>query len=212
MSEKLDQILDHDYDGIREYDNPMPGWWVGIFWITIVFAACYFVWYHVPVEGRSIYDGYEESKVQVLKAQFKEYGERDALKEDAATLSMWAMSKKPKWENFRTIGKVIFKSNCVACHGDEATGLVGPNLTDDKWKNVRVISDIPKVITFGANNGAMPAKGGANLSSTEIAAVMAYVASLREHPKEGKGIAGEVDVAPWPAPANDDEPETKPSK
>jgi cytochrome c oxidase cbb3-type subunit III len=197
MSEKLDEILDHHYDGIREYDNPMPGWWVAIFWVTIVFAAAYFVWYHAPMEGRSIYDGYEESRVADLKAQFKDVGELKPLEVDAATLAAWAKSEK--YANYRAIGKAVFKSSCVSCHGDDATGLVGPNLTDNQWKNVKVITDIPKVITYGANKNAMPAKGGANLSSNEIAVVAAYVASLREHPVAGgKHIDGEAVIPAWP--------------
>ena len=46
-------IEDHDYDGIRELDNPLPGWWRAMFWGTIVFAAGYFVWFHVADKGES---------------------------------------------------------------------------------------------------------------------------------------------------------------
>jgi cytochrome c oxidase cbb3-type subunit 3 len=46
---KQDRLLDHEYDGIQEYDNPMPRWWTFLFWVTIVFAALY--WFNVPGIG-----------------------------------------------------------------------------------------------------------------------------------------------------------------
>jgi mono/diheme cytochrome c family protein len=162
------------------------------------------------MEGRSVYDGYEDSRVEDLKAQFKDIGELKPLDVDGPTLSAWA--KNEKYANYRAIGRAVFRSNCVSCHGDEAMGMVGPNLTDNKWKNVKVITDIPRVITNGANNNAMPKQGG-KLSPNEIAVVAAFVASLREHPKEGGiHIAGEVEIAPWPEPKVEAEtqPATKP--
>lgn len=195
MSEKMDEVLDHDYDGIREYDNPMPGWWVGLFWITIVFSACYFVWYHAPVEGRSIYDNYTDAKVAELKARAKEFGARPPLEATAQQWADWSVEEK-----FVQYGQAIFRTNCVSCHGNDATGLVGPNLTDDKWKNVKVVNDVSRVIINGANNNAMPKMGGASLSELDVSAVSAYVISLRSQPKPGgKVLPEEVVIPAWPA-------------
>lgn len=191
----MDQLTDHDYDGIREYDNPMPGWWVAIFWITIVFAAGYFVWYHAPVEGRSIKDSYEEARVADLKKQFKDIGELKPLDTPGEVLAGWAQNEK-----FTAIGRAIFKSNCASCHGDNAQGLVGPNLTDGKYKNIRVITDIPRVITNGVN--AMPPKGGMpGMSNNEVGVVAAYVISLRGQNVPGPLYPGKVEIPPFPKAA-----------
>jgi cytochrome c oxidase cbb3-type subunit 3 len=52
------ELLDHEYDGIREYDNPMPGWWVTVFWLSVVFAVGYAFHYHVSGNGVSVSDAY----------------------------------------------------------------------------------------------------------------------------------------------------------
>ncbi|MEK7370666.1 MAG: cbb3-type cytochrome c oxidase N-terminal domain-containing protein, partial [candidate division NC10 bacterium] len=54
-----DRLLDHEYDGIEEYDNPLPGWWVWVFWATIVFSGVYVAFYHVG-PGPSVIGQYEE--------------------------------------------------------------------------------------------------------------------------------------------------------
>ena len=46
-----DQLLDHQYDGIQEYDNPCPGWWHAIFWVTVLFSVVYFLFFHVGNNG-----------------------------------------------------------------------------------------------------------------------------------------------------------------
>ena len=192
---KMDELLDHDYDGIHEYDNPMPGWWVAIFWATIIFAAAYFVWYHAPVEGRSIYDNYQEAQVADLRLQFKDIGELKPLEAPGELIAAWAHDDK-----FLKIGQAVFKSNCVSCHGNDGQGLIGPNLTDDKYKNIKTITDLPKIISNGANNGAMPAWKNRILPN-EVAVVAAYVASLRGQNLPGISIAGEQEIPPWPQPA-----------
>ena len=55
-----DQLSDHAYDGIQEYDNPTPGWWVAIFTFSVIFAVFYFIYYHSAVPDRSVYDRYGE--------------------------------------------------------------------------------------------------------------------------------------------------------
>jgi cytochrome c oxidase cbb3-type subunit 3 len=68
-------LMDHAYDGIREYDNPLPGWWRFIFWASIVFSAGYWVWFHVTDWGASPDKNYKEN----LAA----YAEKKALREAA---------------------------------------------------------------------------------------------------------------------------------
>jgi cytochrome c oxidase cbb3-type subunit 3 len=82
---------------------------------------------------------------------------------------------------------------------------VGPNLTDEYYKNVRQVEDIAKVIIKGAGNGAMPAWAN-RLNENEIVLVSAYVASLRGQNVPGKNPDG-VEIAPWPEPAAESESE-----
>lgn len=180
---------DHSYDGIEEYDNPLPGWWKWLFVGSIVFSPFYWMFYHSGVEGRSVEDQYDAALAENSRLEFAEMGE---LKPDEPTI-LTAMNN-PGWVQ---IGKSVFKANCISCHGLNGEGQIGPNLTDESFKNVRKIEDIATVIINGANNGAMP-KWANRLQPNEIVLVSAYVASLRgedlvgPRPPEGQAIP------PWP--------------
>lgn len=100
--------------------------------------------------------------------------------------------------NWVKVGKVIFKSKCATCHGREGEGNIGPNLTDDSYKNVRKIEDIVQVIVKGANNNAMPAWED-KLETNEIVLVSAYVASLRGTNVAGGKAAEGATISAWPA-------------
>ncbi len=181
-------LTDHNYDGIQEYDNPLPGWWKFLFWCTIVFAPLYWLYFHEGIEGRSIYDKYEQHMASIFELRFQEIGE---LKPDRATILKYM--NEPDW---LAVGKVVFKTNCVSCHGADAGGLVGPNLTDDSWKNVHNVEDIAKVIEIGAANGAMPAWKNRLSHPNQIVLTAAYVASLRKNPVSGRAPEGNV-IPPW---------------
>src|SRR3954468_19829831 len=56
-----DQLTNHNYDGIQEYDNPTPGWWVWIFVVSVMFAILYVMYYMADVDDRSVYDRYGDS-------------------------------------------------------------------------------------------------------------------------------------------------------
>lgn len=166
----------HVYDGIQEYDNPLPGWWVWIFWATIAYAAVYVLYFHGThpdsgVQGEyRLARGEDQKRADALMA---------SMKPDAPTLFK-LMADPAGIER----GKTVFKTNCAACHGPEGQGLVGPNLTDESYKVVRTIADIPKVIAEGSGNGTMP-PWKTILSMPDQLQVAAFVASLR-----GKGLPG----------------------
>ena len=124
--------------------------------------------------------------------QFSEIGD---LKPDANTIL--AYTAKPSWLK---VGQTVYKTNCISCHGRDGEGKVGPNLTDDFYKNVSKIEDIARVITKGAGNGAMPAWAN-RIHPNEVVLVSAYVATLRgtKPSGEAKGPDGNQ-IAPWPAP------------
>ncbi len=181
----------HNYDGIEEYDNPLPGWWKWLFIGTIAFSPIYWVYYHSGVEGRSVEDQYGAALAASTRLQFAEIGE---LKPDADTIARY-MHK----DNWVRVGRSVFQANCISCHGREAEGQIGPNLTDEAFKNITNIEDIATVIIKGAGNGAMPAWAN-RLHPNEVVLVAAYVASLRGQDLPGpRGPEGRP-IAPWPEP------------
>jgi cytochrome c oxidase cbb3-type subunit 3 len=182
-------LTGHSYDGIVEYDNPLPGWWKFLFWFFILIAPIYYFYAHSDVEGRSIEDQYNNHMASVFEIRFSEIGE---LKSDRETILEY-MNEKPEW---LAVGKVAYQTNCVSCHKADGSGEVGPNLTDDYWKNVRSIEGIASVIENGAANGAMPAWKTRFSHPNQIVLLSAYVASLRKNPVPGKAPEGEK-IAPW---------------
>ena len=185
-----DILTDHSYDGIQEYDNPLPGWWKFLFWVSIIIAPIYYAYFHFGPPGRSIHDQYNAHMASVFELRFQEIGELEA---DRETLVKY-LKEEPKW---LAVGEVVYKTNCVSCHGVDGGGVVGPNLTDDKWKNVRNIEDIAKVIVNGAANGAMPAWKNRLSHQNQIVLTAAYVASLRDKPVSGKAPEGDNVITSW---------------
>lgn len=182
--------MDHEYDGIREYDNPMPGWWVWMFAFTIIFSVLYGIYYHSNVPGRDPITDYEMAVGEDLKARFAEMGD---LKSDAASILQY-MQKG----DYVSAGMSIYKGNCVSCHGPNAEGLVGPNLTDEVWKNVKELPDVARVVRDGANNGAMPA-WKTRMHPNEVVLVAAYVATLRGKNLPGPRPAEGAVISAWNA-------------
>ena len=172
-------LTGHAYDGIQEYDNPLPGWWKFLFWFFILIAPIYYFYMHSGIEGRSIHDEYNNHMASVFELRFSEIGE---LKPDRETILKY-MNDEDDW---LTVGRVVYLTNCVSCHGSDGGGLVGPNLTDDYWKNVRNIEDIASVIENGAANGAMPAWKNRLSHPNQVVLTAAYVGSLRKNPVSGK--------------------------
>jgi len=184
-----DRLLDHEFDGIQEYDNPCPGWWHLLFWGSVVFSIMYFMFFHLGTSGWTLADSYQSAMADNVKLRFAEIG---ILKPDQPTLLEYM--QKPDW---LAVGKGIFLTNCKSCHGADGEGLVGPNLTDDHYKNVKTLTDIAKVIEDGAANGSMPAWRNRLSHPNEIVLVAAYAASLRGQNKSGRGPEGEL-IPPWP--------------
>ncbi|QDT09552.1 cbb3-type cytochrome c oxidase N-terminal domain-containing protein [Planctomycetes bacterium K23_9] len=194
---------DHAYDGIEEYDNPLPGWWKWLFIATIVFAPFYWVYYHGGAEGRSVEDQFGIALAENTRLQFAEIGD---LQPDTATVAKFM--GKDSWVK---VGKSVFRANCISCHGREGEGKVGPNLTDDSYKNVKTLGDIAKVINNGAGNGAMP-KWSHRLHVNEVVMVSAFVASLRGTNAEGGRPPEGNKIAAWPEPPPEEEVEDEKEK
>ena len=182
-----DRLMTHGYDGIREYDNPLPGWWVWIFWATIVFSLGYWAWYQI---------GPGPSVVAVYEAEMREAAARAPAAPAPGTVGDQSLVALQKNAGALAKGKEIFVGRCVPCHGDRGQGIVGPNLTDDYWLHGGRPSEIYHTITEGVpEKGMVPWKS--MLSPEEIAAVTAYVMSLHgtappnPKPPEGQKVAAD---------------------
>lgn len=181
-------LKEHAYDGIQEFDNPLPGWWKWTFVATIVFSVFYLMYFHIGAPGRSIYDQYDRELAANTQLQFQEIGELTA---DSNTIASYM--EKDSWLK---VGQVVFRANCISCHGRDGEGKVGPNLTDDYYKNVRDLAGIARVIKDGAANGAMPA-WGTRLLTNEIVLVSAYVAKMRGTNAAGGKPPEGSEIPPW---------------
>ena len=165
-----DRLLEHDYDGIKEYDNPLPSWWSWIFVATIVFSLGYWGYYQIG-PGPSLIAEYE-----------REMGEQAALQAKLAP----AAAEGPSEESMRALtrdakimasAKEVFATRCVPCHGPQGQGIIGPNLTDDYWLHGSTLVAIRKTISDGViEKGMIPWKD--QLKPAEVDAMAAYVATL----------------------------------
>ena len=183
-----DPLTSHEYDGIREYDNPTPGWWHLIFLGTVVLCFPYILVWHFSPIGLSPEERHEAEVAAYYRAQFQKFGE---LTPDEATIGGLMMNA-----DYMNAVKGTFAGKCASCHKADGSGLVGPNLTDDSYINVKSITDIYTTINAGVVLKGMPA-WGRQLHPTEVILLSAYVASLRGQDLPGRAPEGEVAPA-WP--------------
>ena len=177
-------VLGHAYDGIQEYDNPLPSWWLFLFIATVIFAFHYFVHYEIG-GGPTMQDELKVSMDELKETSLHNHSHQVAESEDD-------LMEKMKSPEIIAAGKIAFIGKCAACHGDNGQGIIGPNLTDHFWihgKGKR--ADIVAVIRRGATDKGMPAWESI-LKPDELITVAAYVYSLRDtHPAQGKAPQGE---------------------
>lgn len=194
------QVLEHEYDGIQEFDNPTPGWWHFLFWVFVVFSFFYVMMdFSSSPFLPSDEDRYKDAVLKATMAKFETLGD---LEPKALTFASYAQS-----EEWMSYAASTFASNCASCHGADGGGMVGPNLTDDYGKNLKTIDDIYTVIDKGAAGGAMPA-WGQRFHPNDLILLTSYVASLRgTNPGLSKAPEGEV-MEPWPDAPPPAEPET----
>ena len=172
------ELMKHTWDGdLQDLNNPLPRWWLGLFYGTMVFAVVYLVLWpglgnYAGVLGWTSKGEYE-AEVKAAEAKFKPVY-AGFMQQDIATVAA-----DP---NARAIGKNLFLTYCSQCHGSNAEGSKGfPNLTDHDWLYGGEPETIVAPITNG-RNGMMPPMGAA-LGEAGIQAVAFYVLSLsgRKH-------------------------------
>ncbi|MCO4773179.1 MAG: c-type cytochrome [Deltaproteobacteria bacterium] len=174
MSEKhnRDVIIGHTSDGIQEYDNPMPMWWLGILWFTIAFSLV-FAPYLAMTEWTQ--EGQYDAEVAAADAK---YGAALAAQKAEAEKKLEALAAKGGGSDADVAaGADIYKVNCVACHAADGTGGIGPDLTDAEWIHGGSYAEVTKTVSTGVLEKGMIAWGPI-LGDEKVAQVSAYVISL----------------------------------
>ena len=177
----------HEYDGIEEYDNPLPAWWLYLFVITLVFG----IGYLIAFPGLGSFEG-------LLNWTQVQQWEREVQRAEAKYEPVFAAYRGKSTEEIAKdpqavrMGQRLFANNCSVCHGSDARGSTGfPNLTDDDW----LYGGTPEAIHTTLVNGrqaAMPA-WGAVLGDAGVTNVAHYVLTLSgAQPASAESAAGEA--------------------
>lgn len=181
-------LREHSFDGIQEFDNKLPNWWLWTFFGSIIFAWFYWVHYHVLGTGP---DQQTEFAV-AMKENEARMEEAAKSRLDLTDEGLLAMSRDPE---VVAEGRKIFVTNCTACHTETGAGSkdppsIGPNLTDGYWIHGGKPTQIYRTVTEG-----VPLKGmtpwGPVLGATRVATVTAYVLTIKGTNLPGKDPEGE---------------------
>ena len=167
-SNDAERLLEHTYDGIQEYDNPLPRWWVYGFWATIVFSVLY-VLNVIPRIGIGA------GRIANYEAAIAAAKAAHPAPAESAPEQLAALASDPQAV---AAGKQVFTTNCVSCHKADGGGLIGPNLTDNAWIHGGTLPEIRKTVTEGVLAKGMP-PWGKLLKPDQIDHVVVYVASLK---------------------------------
>lgn len=177
----------HDYDGIREFDNPLPRWWLITLWGSVVFAVFYWAYYHTTDLGP---DQLGELQAEINEADAAEKARMaEMIKSGKSPNSEKALVAMSKDAAAIEAGKAVFTANCASCHAQKAEGLVGPNLTDKYWIHGGKAENIFKVVAEGVLPKGMPA-WKASIGESKVREVTAYILSVRNTNVPGKAPQG----------------------
>ena len=209
MSKKQDDDLDyettgHEWDGIKEYNKPLPRWWLWTFYATIVWAVLYTIAYPAWPGIREATPGLLgfSTRAQVAEDIASFEAANAGINERLASVELTEIAQDPDLNQFaQNAGGAVFRTWCAQCHGSGAAGAKGyPNLLDDDWLWGGDIEAIHATIAHGIRNeddpdarwSHMPAFGEI-LAEEEIAQVVNYVMSLSEEPRDASMVeAGET--------------------
>lgn len=180
FNDTTEKTMGHAFDGIEEYDNPMPKWWLWLFIGTCIYALGYLVVY----PGLGNYQGYGEgwsSKGQWEKEMADGEAKYGHIFSGYAAKPIVELANDPE---AMKVGQRLFANNCAVCHGSAGKGALGfPNLTDDDWLYGGEPDTIKQTILNG-RNGQMPAKGlNPAMTTSDISDLTNYLVSFsgRDH-------------------------------
>jgi cytochrome c oxidase cbb3-type subunit III len=187
----IDRDMGHDYDGIREYDNKLPNWWLATFYGAIVFAVIYWLVFHTLEIRQMPIDDYNSEMQKAAEVQLARMSEGGLTNESLELMTTIS-------ERVET-GRALYAQYCTVCHLEKGQGTVGPNLTDQYWVNGGMPLDIHRTVTEGVPQKGMAA-WGRQLGPRRVDAVVAYILTLRNTNIPGKAPEGTL-FDPQPTPA-----------
>jgi len=129
-----DPTRGHSYDGIEEFDNRLPNWWLWTFYLACIYSVGYWLYYHTVGTG--------DQPIEAYAVEQKAAAERIAAQAANNPITEEMLLKLAKEPSFVAEGKKLFEdaTKCALCHGPQAHGTtagntpaIGPNLTDDHW-------------------------------------------------------------------------------
>ncbi|NQV15837.1 c-type cytochrome [bacterium] len=217
MGKTTNKLLDHDFDGIQEYDNDLPGWWKALFLITIIFSVGYISYYHLfgdlqDTEYQKEMGIYTENNAErgTMTPYSSPYADDGASSSEAIESTEVAAAEdaiatasdvpdETLAQNLAALtdetslaaGKVVWDTMCFTCHLNDGGGSIGPNMTDNYWIHGGDLASMINVINVG-----VPAKGmipwAGTLSPDQILQVASYikvklVGSTPASPKDPEG-------------------------
>lgn len=119
----IDKVRPHVYDGIQEYDNQMPNWWLWTFYGAIIFSAIYWFSFYNARTMSTDEESITAAMNRIEEIRLSQIG-------DLSDEALWQMSRN---SGFVQSGQAIFMDKCVACHGADLKGGIGVSLVDDEW-------------------------------------------------------------------------------
>ena len=162
-------ITDHTYDGIKEFDYPLPFWWSMTLVLTILFSIPYGI-YYIFLDGPTARESAQLEMVEINKLR-SAYAVKMADFDHELYSGILAKDGMDK-------GKEVFMENCSPCHLETGGGDIGPNLTDNYWLNAKGTKEtVYEVILNGREDKGMPV-WREELTKENIYAVTAYVMTL----------------------------------
>jgi cytochrome c oxidase cbb3-type subunit 3 len=179
----------HVWDGIEEFDNPMPRWWLWLFYLTIIWGVAYTIAYPAwPLVSSATSGllGYS-TRGEVVEEIAAVEARNEGINMQLASVELTEIASNPELNSYATsAGAAVYRTWCTQCHGSGAAGAVGyPNLLDDDWLWGGDIESIHTTITHGIRNeedddarySEMPAFGDI-LEPEEVTSVVNYVMSI----------------------------------
>jgi len=195
MKRKTDELLSHDADGIREFDNALPRWWLYGFYFTIAFGVAYFVNYHVlatPLVGKATLVA--EYQADVAAAAANRHASHGGHANGAAAGPVALLTDPAALAK----GQEIFEGTtnlCWTCHRKDLGGLIGPNLTDNLWRHGCDPTTVMQNVRTGFPVlGMLPFGSGKPLTDDEVLQVVSYVFSKHgSNPANPKAVDPALD-------------------
>lgn len=150
----------HSWDGIEEFNNPLPRWWLWTFYATIIWSIGYMIAYPAwPLITGATPGVLGASTRADVAAEITRYEEANApIEAKLVATDLNAIASDPELVNYTmNAGGAVFRTWCAQCHGSGAAGNVGyPNLLDNDWLWGGTIDDIHTTISHGIRNTTDP--------------------------------------------------------